>query len=287
MKRMTLLRLGIGLPVVMAAAACVPATRYEEARSAVGVEQEAHRRTQAQLTSVSRDVDRLSAKLDEREKRINQLEIDLAEAQLGTDVSESERKFAVELVEQLRGELGRTGDHLRVFADAKQKLAAALDAVELRAKRLDQCEQTAADNALIVRDAALALHEPIANGEMELVVLEGRAALRIASSEVTGEVLQPLGQRVLASVALIAKAHPDARIEIREEGATGVDGEAATARMKRIADQLAGQGVGAERVTLAPSGGGKGEPTVQITLFAAELGAAAEDEKPAEPKSEG
>jgi hypothetical protein len=276
------LRLGLGLPVAFASAGCfVPATRYEEARSALLVEQEAHRRTQARLVAVSRDHDKLDAQLGEREKRIHQLEIDLAEARLGSEIAASERKFAVELVEQLRGELGRTGDHLRVFADDKRKLAAALEAAELRAKRLEQCEQTATDNALIVRDTALALHEPIANGELELVLLDGKAALRIASSELVGETPEPLGQRVLATLARVALAHPDARLEIREEGATGTDGEVATARVKRVADRLGAHGLSADRVALVPSAGGNGEPTLQITIYVAELGAA-----PEEPKSE-
>jgi len=260
-----------GLATV-ASGCMVPATRYEEARSAIRVEQQAHRRTQDHLGEISARLAEVEADLDARQKRVEKLEQDLSEARLEAEQAQSERGFASELVEQLREELGRTGNHLREFADEKQRLSVALDAAESKAKRLGICEAEAADNAALVRDVALLLHEPISTGEIELEVNEGRALLRIPQSELAGEVPEATGTKLLAAVARVTQLHPEARVRLGLDGesAESADGEpSAAARLKRISDQLAAQGLAAERVELEPvsSEPKTGEPTVVVSVF--------------------
>jgi hypothetical protein len=250
----------------------VPATRYEEARSAIRVEQQAHRQTQDHLGEVSARLAQVEANLDAREKRVEKLEQDLSEARLEAEQAQSERGFASELVEQLREELGRTGGHLREFADEKQQLSAALDAAESKAKRLGICEAEAADNAALVRDVALLLHEPISTGEIELAVLEGRAVLRISAGEIAGEVPEASGTKLLAAVARVTQLHPEARVRLGLEGESpeSAEGESSPAsRLRHISDQLAAQGLAAERVELEPVSGEPkaGEPTVVVSVF--------------------
>ena len=246
----------------------VSQARYEEARSATHVEQEANRRTQARLTEVSRQLDTSRQDLAGRDQRLEKLERDLSQAKLDADVASSEKQYAVDLVEQLRSELGRTGEHLREFATEKGKLATQLDAARDRAKQLTSCEQEAADNAAVIRDLALLLHDSIATGDIELAVLEGRALLRLPSSELAGETPGPVGQKLLAAVARVTQLHAEARVRIGEVGTKAEDAEAAT-RLKRIADKLAAEGLRAERVELRPTPAGKPapEPTLEIGVF--------------------
>ncbi len=246
----------------------VSQARYEEARSAIRVEQEAHRRTQARLTEVSRELDTSQQDLGARDQRIEALERDLSQAKLDTEVANSEKLYAVELVEQLREELGRTGDHLREFASEKGKLATALEAAQNRVKALGACEQEAADNAAVIRDLALLLHDSVATGDVELALVEGRAMLRVPSSELAGEAPGPVGQKLLAALGRIGVLHGEAKIRIGEVGAKAGDGEQA-ARLKHVADLFGAQGIRADRVELRPSGSSKPapEPTLEISVF--------------------
>jgi hypothetical protein len=247
----------------------VPSARYEEARSAIRVEQESHRRTQEHLGEISRKLEHLQLALNERERRLEVLESDLAESRLTEERAESARRFAVGLMEQLRGELSRTGGHLREFAEDKRKLALALDAAQAREKRLAGCEQDAADNAALVRDVALLLHEPISTGEVELSVVEGRAVLRLPSSELSGETPEPVGARVLAAVARVTQLHPESRVRLAEEGAPSEPSEGGAVRLRAISDMLADKGLAAQRVELEPAAdSGSGEPTIVIAMFA-------------------
>lgn len=252
--------------LLTAASGCVvPQTRLEEARSAIRVEQEAHRRTQDHLGEIARRLQQVQASLDAREKRVDELEHGLSETRLAKEQVESEQRFALDLVEQLREELTRTGSHLQEFAGDKQKLAVALDVAEAKAKRLQRCEDDAADNAAIVRDLALVLHEPVATGELELTVTEGRAVLRVSAADL-GEVPQPPGQRALAAIAKVTALHPGARVRV---GAQGMPSEESAPRLRQITDRLAAEGLAAERVELEPaaSGESKGDATIVISVF--------------------
>lgn len=247
----------------------VPAARYEEARSAIRVEQEAHRRTQERLTEVSRDMERLHASLSLRERKLEQLETELAEQRLSADVAGTERKFATEMVEQLRGELGRTGEHLREFAGERAKLSLALDAAEARARRLSACEASQADNAAIVRDLAVALHEPIAQGEVEVSVLEGRPVVRINSSELVGETAGEIGQKVITAIAAITARHAESRVAIRETG--NVPAAEAAKRLRSVSDALTKSGLGAARLELSPAATPTAAtPALELSVFAAD-----------------
>lgn len=252
--------------VMTAASGCVvPQTRLEEARSAIRVEQEAHRRTQEHLGEIARRLLVVQASLDARDKRVDELEHGLSETRLAKEQVESEQKFALELVQQLRDELGRTGGHLQEFAGEKQKLAVALDAAEAKAKRLQRCEDDSDDNAAIMRDLALLLHEPVSTGAIELSVTEGRAVLRVPATEL-GEVPEPTGLSALKAIARVTQLHPGARVRA---GAHGVPSEEAAQRLRQLTDKLAADGLAAERVELepAPAGESKGEATIVISVF--------------------
>lgn len=239
-------------------AGCVTKTKYEEARSAALVEREGRRRNQEELILLQQKFQSLQVALAEREQRLEDSGERVAESDLARDVALGERQSAVELVEQLRSDLERTGNHLRTFAEAK-------NAAEARAKRLDECEASAADNARIVRDVALILKDPIAVGDIELDPIDGRVVLRVPASELNGETLSPLADRLVQGVAKVAGLHSGMRVSVAETKSKD------TTRLRVVADRLATLGVGAERVKLvANEPGGGGSPSLEITLYMGE-----------------
>jgi hypothetical protein len=115
------------------------------------------------------------------------------------------------------------------------------------------------------------LAEPIGTGAVELAIVEGRPVLRFPSSEIGAEATQPTGKKVLAAVAKVTQLHPETRVRIGESGAPAGNEPPAT-RLKRISDQLAQQGLKAERVELRPGGaqkpGEKAESMLEVSIFA-------------------
>ena len=117
-------------PLVLALTACVPATRYEEAQSAAQVEAEGRRRAALELQSSQQRVAELEASLQARESEIDARQSALDEQQLASSIAEKERDENASLVEQLRGELSRTGEHLKSYADEKARLEKELSSAQ-------------------------------------------------------------------------------------------------------------------------------------------------------------
>ncbi|MCA9597135.1 MAG: hypothetical protein KC776_27665 [Myxococcales bacterium] len=240
-----------------ATAGCVvPAARYEEARSAVSVEQEANRRMLAQLRDIDTKLEQANAGLREREQQLEKKDQRIAELSLQSSVAEQEKTDASDLVEQLRGELGRVGDHLKAFAEDKKRLSEALSAAEQREKRLSEAEQLSSETGALIRDMSLLLHDAVGTGDVELEVDNGRVVLRIPRDGLTGEKLSATADKSLTALGRIASLHPKARFEIND--ALG-QSEPASPKLPatRVKSELSARGVPAERVGVrTPSGDG-------------------------------
>lgn len=120
----------------MAASGCVPQNRYD----AVVAQRDAAETERQRLTS---DLARLNASLSKAEEAIRNRDqtiaigqTQLAQAKLTQDKTATERDDAVNLVDQLRGELARVGAHLQEFSEQKRDLEQALAEADARAKRL-------------------------------------------------------------------------------------------------------------------------------------------------------
>ncbi len=211
-----LMRTALLLPLI--AGCVVPQTRYEEARSVVAVEQEAHRRTLAELAVISNKLAKAENAIREREKRLEQRDQKIAEAELAQSISQQERQSASDLVDQLRGELSRVGDHLRAFADEKKRLADALSATKARADRLAEAEKTVASRADLVRDLSILLHKSIALGSIELSAREGRVELLIPKDEL-GEKPGPVAGQAFAAISRVAKLRKSLKFELSDAAA--------------------------------------------------------------------
>lgn len=264
-------RLGMtALNVAMLGGCVVPQARYEEARSALGVEQEAHRRTNQKLHELAGQLDELGKKLADRERALAERSEQLDASSLAANVSAREREEAIATVDQLRGELGRVGDHLRAFSDQKRALESALGTAEERAKRLEALEKSATRRALAVRDVALLMSDALTAGEVELAVVEGRPVLRIdprsAFVSSNGD-LQP-GTRALASaVGRAASRQPELQIALSRRSN---DTSGATAELRRLADELEKAGVSPARIEMAvtaPEAPDTDDGPLEITLI--------------------
>jgi hypothetical protein len=230
---------------VVFGACVVPQTRYEEALSAARVEQAAHRHTGERLYAIEQQLMAAEAALRERTQKLQGQDELIAAAQLDARVADKERESATDLVEQLRGELARVGDHLGVFAGQKAQLTAELEAAVARAERLAAAERL----ITATRDLSLLLAEPITAGELELIVRDGRPLLMLASAGLLGEG-QPseLGGRVLTAAARIAELNRDVRFEIAEQDPP--EGSDRAARLRRLSEALTARGVASEQIIM-------------------------------------
>jgi len=117
-------------PLVFALTACVPVTRFEEAESAAEVEAEGRRRAALELEASQKRISELEASLQAQRAEIDSRQNALDEQQLASSIAEKERDENASLVEQLRGELSRTGEHLRAYSEEKARLERELSSAQ-------------------------------------------------------------------------------------------------------------------------------------------------------------
>jgi hypothetical protein len=259
-------RFGAGQAVVAVAlfgcvgGCMVPAAQYERSQSSLRVEQTAHRQTLGQLHMAQQELSRAQAQLAQTEGHVRRTEARLADMEravaqtrLDASLAAKEREEAVELVEQLRGELARVGEHLRSFALDKTELGEALAQAETRVARLVEIEQSAAFRALVAHDLTLALYEPLATGEYELAVDEDHVVLRVPAARVfaspDGE-LQPETSRLFAAVAAVATRHAAACVRVTETGGALLSQQQSRVRLMRVSSGLIQQGLTDSSVTI-------------------------------------
>ena len=246
-------QVGAVLFAAIAAGGCVVQSHYVKTRDALVREQAGHHETASQLRdtgerliAAERERDLALSELQAGKQHIRLAEQRLAQLELDIDVAAQKRQEATQLVEQLQGELGRAAGHLQTFSAQRDALRAALDAAEDKLHRLADVEREAVKRAVVLRDLALALHQPVATGEVELVVVDGRPVLRVPAARVfpaaTPENVDPDGDAVLAAVAKVAQAHPGVVIHVTETGVVEAPG-AAEARLGQVSSRLIEHGV--------------------------------------------
>ncbi len=243
------------------ASCVVPAARYEEARSALHVESDAHRQThvrmyalQVELEAARTDLADQQRKVAERDALLAQHERLLAQSELELANATSDREDAEGRVTQLRSELERVGEHLRSFATHRKELEASLASAEDRAQRLADLERDAARRALAMRDLALALHDPIRNGVVTIALDQGRPVLRLPSEGILssdGETLREGVVAVLSAVARIAAEMDPGQVELTESGVDSALADESMARLDRVARALGDGGLAAGKVIVS------------------------------------
>ena len=134
-------------PLIWLLVGCVPITRFEEAESAAAVEAEARRRAALELESTRQRVGELEATLQARDAELEARQRTLDEQQLASSISDKQRQENASLVEQLRSELSRTGEHLKSYSDDKTRLERELLAAQQAVPPLDSAAGPAPDAA--------------------------------------------------------------------------------------------------------------------------------------------
>jgi hypothetical protein len=247
--------------------ACVPATQYEEAKSASEVDLAGRQRAEAELSATRAKLDAANAELSERDAKLAASEETVSESKLENSVAVKERDEATGLVDQLRGELGRVGDDLRSYAKQKADLEKSLDAAEARKKELEQSDARTVAIARLTRDLTSALGERVLSGDVSIDVDQGKVVLGAANELLFKDdaALIPGADTLLAALARVLTLHADTSVEIAPTGATELDAQ----RAQAMGVALSGRGVTATRIEARPaadSSAPAGAPRMQLSF---------------------
>jgi hypothetical protein len=238
----SVLALGVGMTK------CVPAKSYDEARTAAETEFTAHGRTRQRLEAAHERIRALEQSLVERERALETGESSVAAAKLETIVASKDKEAAMDLVEQLRSELARTGSHLTAFSNEKRDLARAVMLAEERVKNLEAAEKNMDELLATARDLTAALGATDKDG-IELGAQDGQLALSIPASRLFAEGSDSLvvdAAPLLGAISTVANEHPRIRVVL---GAPEADA-LGPARVVRLGQALVLRGVPEARLEL-------------------------------------
>ncbi len=231
------------------ASACVPATRYEEAKSASEVELSGRQRAEAELRATREKLEQVTAELNQREQKLSETEQSVSETKLENSVAVKERDEATGMVDQLRGDLARVGDNLRSYAKQKAELEKSLDAAQQRKAELEQGEAHTVAIARLTRDLTSALGDRVTSGDVAIDVQGGRV-LMSAPSDLwfdDGGSLHNGMDGVLAAVSRVLALHTDSALQL------SVPGPDADKRGAALIAALGARGVPASRIVFIPA----------------------------------
>lgn len=293
----TSLRILLGLSRVAAVLAlattvggCVAAKHYDEARSVAEAEMAGHARTRARLASALARVDGLEKDLRDKELALSrtQRELDAGESlvaasKLETTVAVTEKRAAGELVDQLRSELARTGDHLRAYAGEKRDIEQALLMAEERLRGADAQSKGLVELVAAARDLAVGLGEQLAAGDVSLGAKGGALSLGLPSDrlfEPNGTALTADAGAIVTAIASAAVAHPSYRVLVREPRATP-----GAARTETLLLALRERGVQNDRIALSPPEQAAPAPVADAVAPRAPAADGRGDDAPAAPSA--
>lgn len=245
----TLLRFASVLAVGVGMARCVPAKSYDEARSAAETELTAHGRTRARLEAAHERIRTLEQSLAERERALETGASSVAEAKLETVVASKDREAAMELVEQLRSELARTGNHLVAYSDEKRDLSRALMLAEERVRAIEAAERNLAELVATTRDLSLALGPGFTDSGLEVGARDGQVVLRVPKNKLFAEGSDALvvdAAPVLGAVSKVTHGHPKLSVVLRKPEGDPL----AAARVARLGAAFVDRGIPEARLRL-------------------------------------
>jgi hypothetical protein len=227
--------------------ACVPATRYEEAKSASEVELAGRQRAQAELAATQAKLAAAQAELDQRSQKLAETEQSVSESKLENSVAVKERDEATGIVEQLRGELARVGDNLRSYAQQKADLEKSLQAAQARKLELERNEAHTVAIARLTRDLTSALGDRVLSGDVTVDVRDGRVVLSTAPEILFNDdgTLRQNSDGVLAALSRVLALHTASSLELRLPTAN------AEQRAPTLLGALSAKGVLATRMNVA------------------------------------
>jgi hypothetical protein len=228
--------------------ACVPAARYEEAKSASEVELAARQRAEAELLLTRGRLEAAATELNQREQKLAETEQSVSESKLESSVAVKERDEATGLVDQLRGELARVGDNLRSYAEQKADLEKSLRAAQARKLELEANEAHTVAIARLTRDLTSALGERVTSGELTIDVRDGRVLLSAPPELWFNDdgTLRAGMDDAVAAVSRVLTLHSASALEL------ALPATDAEKRGPALLSALSSRGVAASRMKLAP-----------------------------------
>jgi hypothetical protein len=244
-----LVRFAPVLALGLGAASCVPAKSYDEARTAAQSEFTAHGRTRSRLEAAHERIRVLEKTLAERERALESGESAVAEAKLENVVTSKDREAAILLVEQLRSELARTGNHLALYSNEKRALAQALLLAEERVRAIETAEKRLGELVATARDLSLALGPELEKNGVAVGAKGGEIVLSVPASKLFVENSDSLvvdAAPVLGAVSRVSGDHPNFRIALRAPDKTPL----ADQRISRLGAALRDRGVPDARLVL-------------------------------------
>lgn len=232
------------------APACVPAKEHKQVVSALLAEQGSHRQTEQKVKELERRVAALQEALAGKEERLHAQELVTAQSQFDAQVVDKEREAASQLVEQLRAELARVGDNLRLYSEQKTALEAELEAALERAQNLVRAENRASMNAAVIRDYALLLPATLASGTAQLKLVDGSPELRVPQSELReagAAELSPRAHAITRATAKLFERYPELAVRLDASPRSADD----AALLAAFAAALGEAGIPSGRISVA------------------------------------
>lgn len=242
------LRAASALLIATSATGCVAQKHYDEARSAAEGEAAAHERTRERLEASMQRISQLEAALSERERSLAADESAVAASKLESTVATKDKEAAIQLVEELRSELARTGDNLVLFARDKRDMAETLRVAEERMANVEIASKRLGELVLATRDLSLALDSELSQGSVELGAHDGQVVLGVKPEllfDADADMIASGADPVLAAVGKVSAAHPTLHVVLREPA-----GAVASVRLRRLGDALRARGVAESRLVL-------------------------------------
>ncbi|HET7541914.1 MAG TPA: hypothetical protein VFK05_18700 [Polyangiaceae bacterium] len=226
--------------------ACVPATQYEEAKSASEVELAARQRAELELSATRSKLEAALAELNQREQKLAETEQSVSESKLESSVAVKERDEANGLVDQLRGELSRVGENLKSYAEQKAELEKNLQAAQARKQELERNEAQTVAIARLTRDLTSALGERVTRGDMAIDVRDGRVLLSAPAELWFNDdgTLRAGMDGALSAVSRVLSLHSASTLEL------GLPASDADKRGPALLSALSSRGVAASRMKL-------------------------------------
>jgi len=235
--------------VAASASGCVAAKDYDQARSVAETEQQGHARTRERLEAAMTRIATLEADLAAREQAMEKTEDLAEESKLASTVALKEKDAAQQLVDMLRAELARTGDHLALFASEKRDMAQTLLLAEERMRDIEASGKNLSELVAATRDLSLSLANELETGNVTLGARDGQIVVGVLPEHLfaaNGDALMTEAGPVLAAVGKTSQKHPGLRVIVREPATAGVG----SLRIARLSESLRQNGVADGRLVL-------------------------------------
>ena len=240
----------------LTASACmVPQRRYDAALANIEAVQAAHRHTAAELQAAKMELSQVRTQLDKGRAEVDSREQQLAASELETQQTAAERDDAARMVDQLRDELARAGDHLHTFSAQKGQLEQALEESRSRAAEVAALGNDAELRARIMKEIVTSLVRHVDEGSLVVDASGGRTVVRMPASLVfdeDGSALTPKGSEIVGALARAIGPLEKSRLIVTERPkASDAPSDDGALRLQLVSDALAAGGVAFERVTVS------------------------------------